>query len=89
MESEATISNEKGRKFIEEISAMIDKQSIADRCERHLVRSDMVLDLKGQLKKSYEEMIFIQMYRLRDSIRNMIQNHEDVLKALQNVNKRS
>lgn len=88
LKSESTIKKMNARAFTGKVTSMLEKEAIANRCEKHLVRSDMVLDTDGTLKKSYEEMIFIQMYKPRMDIQRMVKNHEAALEAIQNVKNR-
>ena len=88
LHSDLTIKKKDAKKFEQEVKAMLDKAGIADRCESHLERTDMVQDRDGTLKKNYEEIIFIQMYKPRDYIAHMVQNHEEALQAIQNVQAR-
>lgn len=88
LDSETTIKKKDAQMFINKIKSLLEKTAIEKRCEEHLTRSGMVRDADKTIKKSYEEMIFIQMYKPRDSVRMMVENHEDALKAIQNVRNR-
>ena len=89
LQSDTPVENDEALKFVREIKASLKKEAIADRCENHLIRWNMVQDINGTLKKSYEEMAFIQMYKPRNYIKDMVQNHENALNVMLNVRKRA
>ena len=41
------------------------------------------------LNREFEGYFFIQMFRIRDKIAGMVENHEEVLKALEEIKSRT
>ncbi|MCD8105069.1 MAG: tubulin-like doman-containing protein [Lachnospiraceae bacterium] len=88
LSSDATIKQLAAGKFKKEIEALLAKEGIPTRCTKSIQRSDMVQDVDGKLKESYVDTLFIQMYRPRQEIERMVENHEKALEAVEKVQSR-
>ena len=61
----------------------------AARCSETLTRTEMVTDDNHtELKKEYEEIIFIQMFKVRDRIKEMVEDHERCAQILEQIKSR-
>lgn len=83
-----TIKQKVADDFTKKIEELFSPEGIVKRC-KSLTREAMVLDVDGTLKKSYKEIIFIQMYRPRDQIRKMVENYKECMKVLEDVKNRT
>ena len=57
------------------------------RCRTKITRPGLITE-NGKIRKPYEEIFFIQMFKPRDQVAAMVENHEKALKAVANIDKR-
>ncbi|HIV24032.1 MAG TPA: hypothetical protein IAC80_08875 [Candidatus Merdiplasma excrementigallinarum] len=85
-ESAAIPSNEGGR-LVRALQERLENP--AARCSETLTRTEMVTDDNHtELKKEYEEIIFIQMFKVRDRIKEMVEDHERCAQILEQIKSR-
>ncbi|MDY3250510.1 MAG: tubulin-like doman-containing protein [Candidatus Choladocola sp.] len=60
------------------------------RCTASVKRADLVTDeARTELKKNYEEIMFIQMFKVRDKVKEMVENHDACLAVLKEIRDRA
>ena len=70
-------------KAIKKLQESLENQ---ERLDQFRTRNRLVSKNGGQtLDREYEEMMFIQMFRIRDKVAEMVKNHEDVIALIQKL----
>lgn len=87
--AETSISANAARRALREINAQLKGEGLAARLTEEFVRTDMVTDeAHTELKQDYMEMTFIQLFKPREEIRAMVDNHEECRRVLEDIKKR-
>ena len=61
-------------------------ENIEGRCPNKFTRAGLITE-NGKIRKPYEEMYFIQMFKPRDYVKAMVENHEAAQNALNFIEK--
>lgn len=88
-QEDTPLANAVAKRARKEIHALISGEGMEQRMTQSLIRTDMTTNEEHtELNQTYMEMIFIQLFKPREAIREMVENHEECLEALAAVKAR-
>lgn len=85
----SAISSKPAKRALRKLKDALD--DLEGRCKNSQERTEMIQDTiagDGSLKKNYEEMKFIQMFLVRDYVKDMVENHEKTLAVIKDIRSR-
>lgn len=84
--AESSIASNPAKRARKEIHDQMTGAGLESRLTEQFVRTELTTnEERTEMKQDMMEMIFIQLFRIRDRIGEMVQNHEECQKILANI----